>query len=135
MNWSRYSNNGYEISSVGDRKYSARYAKLKDGRTIEDAYQLDVKGYRKLGYDWLQAKRDHGKNAPNFLTKEQLWSSYLALWKQWAKENPILIQELYQKTKNKVLTDKFASSQVNQARALAVILTEYETNLKNINVF
>ena len=130
MDWARYSNNGYEISSQGDKTFSARYAKLKDGRTIEDAYQLDVKGYRQIGYNWFQAKKDHGKHAPIQLTPEQLWDNYLALWKQWAEENPELIQQLYEKTKGKVLIDKFANTKVNQARALSVILTDYECNNK-----
>lgn len=38
--------NFYEVSSKGDKRFSAFYARLKDGRTIEEAYQLDVKGYR-----------------------------------------------------------------------------------------
>lgn len=122
--WSRFSNNSYEVSSQGDTRFSARFAKLKDGRTIEEAYQLDVKGYRQLGYNWYQAKKDHGKHAPIQLTKEQLWDAYLSLWKQWASENPVLIQELFEKAKEKVLTDKFATSNVSQARALAIILNE-----------
>jgi len=45
----------FEVSSKassdsGGRIYSALYATLKDGRTIEEAYQLDVKGYRTKGY-------------------------------------------------------------------------------------
>lgn len=47
--WSRKSNNGYEVSSQGDKRFSALYARLKDGRTIEEAYQLDVKNFRGLG--------------------------------------------------------------------------------------
>lgn len=122
MSWSRFSNNGYEVSSRGDTRFSARFAKLKDGRTIEEAYQLDVKGYRQIGYNWFQAKRDHGKHAPIQLTKEQLWDNYLALWKQWANENFNLINELKELSEGKVLTDMFATSKVNQAHALSEIL-------------
>ena len=39
----RYSDNGYEVSSAGDKRFSAFYAKLKDGRSIEKAYQ-EAKG-------------------------------------------------------------------------------------------
>ena len=44
--WARYSPNSYEVSTKGDKRFSALNARLKDGRTIEEAYQLDVKGYR-----------------------------------------------------------------------------------------
>jgi len=125
MDWSRYSNNGYEVSSKGDKRFSARFAKLKDGRTIEEAYQLDVKGYRKIGYNWFQAKRDHGKHAPIQLTKDELWQNYLNLWKQWAIENPNLIKELKQLSEGKILTDQFANTQVNQARALSEIINNF----------
>lgn len=47
--WSRKYNGGYEVSSQGDKRFSALYARLKDGRTIEEAYQLDVKNFRGLG--------------------------------------------------------------------------------------
>lgn len=39
----------YEVSSKGDKRFSAFYARLSDGRSIEEAYQLDIKGYRRLG--------------------------------------------------------------------------------------
>ena len=126
MKWSRYRANGYEVSSKGDKRFSALYARLRDGRTIEEAYQLDVKGYRSIGYSWQQAKQDRGAHAPIRLTKEQLWNAYLALWQQWAKENPALIQDLRLKSQGKVLTDMFAGDYVTQARALAQILTEQE---------
>lgn len=51
---------------------------------------------------------------------------YLPLWKEWAKQNPELIQELREKSAGKVLTDKFASTRVSQARALAEILNSEE---------
>jgi hypothetical protein len=49
--WAVEFENGYEVSTVGDKRFSALVAKLKDGRTIEEAYQLDVKGFRQLGND------------------------------------------------------------------------------------
>ena len=39
----RYSDNSNEVSSAGDKRFSAFYAKLKDGRSIEKAYQ-EAKG-------------------------------------------------------------------------------------------
>jgi hypothetical protein len=122
--WKRYAPDGYEVSTKGDSRFSALNARLADGRTIEEAYQLDVKGYRRIGYDIRQAKRDRGVHAPVRMTPDQLWEAYLALWRQWARENPALMEELRERTRGKVLTDMFASSQVSQARALATILDE-----------
>ncbi len=47
---------------------------------------------------------------------------YLPLWKKWAEQNPELINDLREKSAGKVLTDKFASTRVSQARALSDIL-------------
>ena len=47
---------------------------------------------------------------------------YLPLWQEWAKQNPELLEELREKSKGKILTDKFANTRVSQARALADIL-------------
>lgn len=116
--YARYDSNGYELSSKGDKRFSALYAHLADGRSIEQAYQLDVKGYRKFGNDWRLGK---GKKP---LVEVDLWKEYLGLWKQWAIENPALIEDLRIKAKGKVLTDMFASSPISQARALADILNK-----------
>ena len=51
---------------------------------------------------------------------------YLPLWQEWAKQNPELIEELRKATVGKTLTDKFASTRVSQARALADILNSYQ---------
>lgn len=125
--WAKSSDNNYEVSTDGDSRFSALNARLSDGRTIEEAYQLDVKGYRSLGYTWKQAKADRGAHAPVKMTQEQLYDEYLKLWRQWADENPLLIQELRERADGKVLTDKFAGdnpNSVSQARALAQILNE-----------
>jgi len=119
--WSRYSDNSYEVSSQGDKRFSALIAKLKDGRTIEEAYQLDVKGYRKQGNNWSLGK---GKPPIRNITKEQQWNEYKELWKTYLSENPNLLKDLQQKAKDKVLTDKFASTDISQARALTEILNE-----------
>lgn len=118
----------YEVSTAGDKRFSALNAKLKDGRTIEEAYQLDVKGYRSLGYSWRQAKADRGRNAPNKMTPEELYQAYKGLWRQWASENPELIEELRKASEGKTLTDRFASGgAVSQARALTEILQETQS--------
>lgn len=119
ITWSRTSNDGYEVSTEGDATYSALNARLLDGRTIEQAYQLDVKGYRDITENWRDGK---GKPPVNNKTMDQCWDEYLGLWLAWAKENPNLVEELRDKVKGRVLTDKFATSKINQARALATVL-------------
>ena len=71
--WARRAENSYEVSSKGDTRFSALNAKLKDGRTIEEAYQLDVKGYRAQGDNWRLGK---GKAPLTSMTKEQTWQAY-----------------------------------------------------------
>jgi len=135
--WSRNSDNGYEVSSKGDKRFSALNAIFKDGKSIEEVYQLDIKGYRKLGItDWRYGK---GKPPIYFyedgelitdpsdiykvsISKEELYQKYLNLWSLWTMENPSLILELAMKSIGKELTDMFASSEINQARALTDIL-------------
>ena len=117
--WSRYDKNGYEVSTKGDSRFSALHAKLKDGRTIEEAYQLDVKGYRKFSNDWL-----YGKGKPPLDKSIDTYAEYKKLWTQWAEENPALMDELAQKANGKVLTDMMAKTDVSQARALSEMLNE-----------
>ena len=120
--WARYAANGFEVSSRGDRRFSALYARLRDGRTIEQAYQLDVKGYRALGAtDWRAGK---GRPPVVAMTRDALWAAYLGLWEQWACENPADIADLCLRSSGKVLTDRFASTPISQARALDVIRRE-----------
>lgn len=70
MGWARFSPNGYECSSAGDTRFSALFAKLPDGRTIEEAYQLDIKGYRAITDNWKEAK---GKPPLNGKSKAELF--------------------------------------------------------------
>ena len=107
--WARYASNGYEVSSRGDRRFSAFYAKLPNGTTIEKAYQ---------------AAKGTGKGKPAADPNFNYWDSYLSLWRAWADANPNLLEELSILAKNKVITDQFASTQNNQARALAYLLNE-----------
>ena len=117
VTWSR--NGGYQCSSKGDSRFSALFARMPDGRTIEQHYQCDVKGYQPGGTDWRL-----GKGKPPLNPEKDLWSEYLALWKTWAKHNPQLISQLANKAKefDYVLSDTFATTPINQARALAEIL-------------
>lgn len=115
--WSRYG--GYECSSRGDARFSAFNARMPDGRTIEQHYQCDVKGYQPGGANWRL-----GKGKPP-LQEVDLWGEYLALWRRWAQQNLPLMRELYTLAKkDKVLSDRFATTDVNQAHALATILNE-----------
>lgn len=61
------------------------------------------------------------------------YEGYLPLWQEWAKQNPTLIEELREKSKGKTLTDKFASTRVSQARALADILNSKSSSIPSIN--
>lgn len=112
---------GYECSSKGDSRFSAFYARMPDGRSIEQHYQCDVKGYQPGGTNWKL-----GKGRPPLDRNKDLWTEYLDLWRVWAANHPALLAELrtHAETHSCVLSDMFASSPVNQARALATILNE-----------
>lgn len=114
FSWAR--SGGYEVSSAGDQRFSALFARLEDGRTIEAHYQCDVKGYQPGGSDWKL-----GKGKPP-LRPVNLWGEYLNLWKRWAAANPDLMRHLREAASTGVLSDLFASTEVNQAHALATIL-------------
>ena len=125
IKWNRYG--GYEVSSKGDRRFSAFYARLPDGRTIEEAYQLDVKGYRVYGNSPML-----GKGKPPLHPVKNLYIEYLKLWVEWARHNRQLCIELRSTILpkyNYTLSDRFATTEVNQAHALADILSGRWKNL------
>lgn len=115
---------GYECSSKGDSRFSALNAKMPDGRTLEQWYQCDIKGYCIGGTDWKLGK---GKPPMFPYPADHLWQMYLNLWRLWAIHNGALLMELHGHAthNNNCLTDCFASSDINQARALATILNEW----------
>lgn len=117
--WSRKSDNSYEVTTKGDKRFSAFNATLKshNNRSIEDIYQTDIKGY---------STREEGKGKPplNNMSQEESWNKYKALWVEWANENPDLIQELGNNAYGRVLTDMFSTTEINQAHALSDILNE-----------
>lgn len=135
VNWARTATNSYEVSTQGDKRFSALNAKFKpgtvidgvdvSGMTIENVYQSIIK---KSGKGKAPSKDSKLYNES--LTTEgeredfSYREGYLPLWQEWARQNPELIQELREKSAGKVLTDKFASTRVSQARALADILNE-----------
>lgn len=119
--WARRANPGYECSSNGDRRFSAFYAIMPDGRSLECHYQLDKKCYDPGGTNWRL-----GKGKPPLDPTVDLWKEYLNLWRIWANDNIPLMRELYRAAvaNDYTLTDMFATGPVNQARALSVILNE-----------
>lgn len=110
---------GYECSSKGDNRFSAFFARLPDGCSIEYHYQVGVKGYPSI-------KEGKGQPPKTRMSADALYERYLALWRQWAQLNPELIEELrfHASQCDGVLRDSFATGHVNQARALAQILNE-----------
>ena len=119
--WTRRA--GYEVTSAGDWRFSALFAILPDGRTIEEHYQCDVKGFNPGGRNWREYK---GK--PCNVPRDLLWAKYVALWKIWIENNPGLVKELYHlgSQHGKVLRDRFANSEINQARVFADHFNEME---------
>ena len=132
---SRYANGNpnYEVSTAGDSRFSAIKTKFAPGtimfnhdvggRTIESVYQHGVKQG-----DWVtdNNKKTGAPKDKTIITgnteQDSYIQGYLPLWQKWAEQNPELISELRSKASGKVLTDKYASTYVSQARALADIL-------------
>lgn len=143
--WAVYSQNGYEVSSAGDKRFSALYAKFKQGtvidgvdvsdKTIEYVYQNVIKKSSK----GKAPSQDSKLYNPSLTTKEQREdfsynNGYLPLWQEWARQNPDLIAELAEKAAGKTLTDKFANTNVSQARALSDILIQQQVqDVNNIS--
>jgi hypothetical protein len=124
ITWARYHSGGYEVSSRGDGRFSALNALMPDNRTIEQWYQCDVKGYDPGGIDWKL-----GKGQPSLLQYkgDGQWQMYLCLWRIWSIHNSHLVMSLFEKLVNHedTLTDMFATSDINQARALSIIINEW----------
>lgn len=119
--WDRWT--GYEVSSQGDKRFSALNARMPEGRTIEEIYQCDIKGYQPGGRDWRL-----GKGKLPLRTDIDLWEAYLGLWRLWVQQNFPLMRELYVLVRNHdegcSLADRFATTPINQARALSILLNE-----------
>lgn len=115
---------GFECSTRGDVRFSAMTAVMPDGRTLEMWYQCDVKGYDPSGRNWRLGKGNPPKTP---YPDNELWLAYKTLWRIWAINNVEYIEFLVKAVEphGNHLTDMFASSDVNQARALAEILNEW----------
>lgn len=122
ITWNR--TGGYEVSSAGDKRFSAMVATMPDRRTIEMWYQCDVKGYQPGGRDWKL-----GKGKPSLLPYpgDMQWQMYLSLWRLWTLHNVGYMQglKILAVKHGNVLSDRFATTDINQARALATILNEW----------
>ena len=135
--WAVQSNNSYEVSRRGDSRFSALNARFKpgtiifghdvSGRTIESVYQNGVKQGNWATDSNAKTGAPRSKEIIKGNTSEDSYrEGYLPLWKEWAKQNPSLIEELSIKAAGKTLTDMFVSKNttVSQARALSEILNE-----------
>ena len=142
VQWAVKADNSYEVSTAGDKRFSALNATFQEGTifegqdvggyTIEEVYQTFAK-HGELSKNW-QKYKGKGPSEGSLvytdkeLTKEEYENhsyekAYLPLWQLWAEQNPELIEDLREKSKGKILTDKYASrTTVSQARALADIL-------------
>lgn len=139
--WARTAENGYEVSTRGDKRFSALVAIFKKGtviggvdvggRTIEDVYQSVIKKSRK-GQAPAKDSRLYNEALKTKEEREDFsyTEGYLPLWQEWARQNPELIDELGIKAKGKTLTDQFANTRVSQARALAEILNSQSSGVK-----
>ena len=121
ITWSR--RGGYEVTTKGDTRFSPLIITLEDGRTIEEHYHCDVKGYDPGGTGWEKYK---GKPPLLKKTREEMYAEFKALYMGWALQNVELMHELLvlAKQHNYMLSDRFATSDLNQARALSEILNE-----------
>lgn len=127
--WARTHLNGYEVTTRGDKEYSAFNAYLPDGRSIEEHYQCDVKGYDPGGKNWRR-----GKGQPSLATTshrdgssttDELFDEYLILWRLWATKAKLTELRKRMGTKT-ILTDMFGWTKINQAHALSILLNELE---------
>lgn len=92
--------------------WSVDYFNNKVRPKLAEAYQME--------YEYV------GENNKESIEDFSYTEGYLPLWKEWAKQNPQLIDELKKNTAGKTLTDQFANTRVSQARALSEILNESE---------
>lgn len=71
--------------------------------------------------DWRVGK---GKPPVGDWQGDELYLAYRGLWEQWAQENPDLMRELrsLMETHHYLLSDRFATTPISQARALSDLL-------------
>lgn len=97
---------GYDISLQGDNRF-AKTAKLLNGKTIQEEFNERIKPLPQL-------------------EPETFYPHLLAVYRQWVKENPLLMKELLYKalSNRNCIRDKLAVGVLSHARALVQILNE-----------
>ena len=116
----------FEVSTKGTnegKRYSAFNARIRarGNKSIEDIYQVDIKGGEKLAAGKYSKK---GRLYDGPLTDDQLYDEYKNLWRQFFDENPLRLTEISNLTEGKKIIDRYASSDISQARAIYEILSE-----------
>jgi hypothetical protein len=114
----------YECSSVGDKRFSAFYAKIRSrgNRTIEELYQ----GYKRFadGSTNLSIKDAKGRTPVN---PDECQKFYSLLWEEYFYENPGLLEVVFNNTG---FSDEFGQkNHVCQAGEIWRIKYKYE-NIK-----
>lgn len=119
--WSK--DTGYEVSTKGDSRFSAFCAYLQNDLTIEQAYQCRIKGYDPTGKNWRLGK---GKPSLRHTNRQDLYNDYKSLWQEYFWFHPELRDHLIEilPSYEHILRDSFATSDINQARAIADILNQ-----------
>ena len=108
----------YECSSKGNKEFSAFYAILKDGKSIEYHDQVNVKGYDSI-------KLGKGKPPLNSKTIEQCKSEYKELWLKYFKSKPWLLKFIKRKIdQGYILNDMFAHGGLSQAGIITEIVED-----------
>lgn len=127
LKWARVG--GYECSSKGDKRFSAFNARIRafDNQPIEVLYQCTNeygKGCDPEGFDYRRGK---GRPSCNGKDRNELYQGFKELWSFWMAENIDLVFELYDLASNHdyTLSDCFAHTEINQARALSELINEF----------
>ncbi len=125
IKWSR--TEGYQVNSKNDKRFSAFYAIMSDGKSIEERYQCGIKGFPSI---------KEGKGKPPLNKNVDLFTEYLNLWREWSIDKDDLLLDLFNKVKenNYTIGDFFATTPVNQAHALSIILNEKYLGYKRVVV-
>ena len=110
--------------TIGDSDYHV----LKNSLELQKRMIQDKIAQMQLVCKAIEETEDsikEGKGKPPLNKDVDLWKEYLNLWRQWSGENIDLLRQLYKASYGVgMLTDMFATTPVNQARALATILNE-----------
>ena len=79
--------------------------------------EIGIRGFSNTNEGFKQPAR-------NGIRPEQCWQLYRQLWQTWAGLHPDLMDELMKQASGLVITNQFANSPINSARALAELLND-----------